>query len=411
MGLVRENTEKLALRSISLSFSSLITWDLSNVALEFVEWLNQPQLPTASYVGFMSSPEFLKLLEPHVGVEIAISFQRMVCAECIAYTQPVSGEKQHLSVSELQQIGAVAGYHVLNFLDRKVRPEFLRASSKATLEAVFLMLVGTILAIGYSRPNKNVENIVGDHTRFQAMQKHLCQILVHHLVYISSKLHLPIDHGTEKLILEGAPKRWHKSGVFRWLTASHQEEKLHVFHLNSCGSACSHGASSSDSLERFLLDKLRDSSNLDFESLSETGEANFSSLTNMTKLSALVGRLNNSMLVSTPSHPIDLPLKDYLPEIESQRSNPTRLSSISYPKDIHSSVMKTGELLSLRPPLSRRELSHRWDGALWYTSHGWQLHACAFHVISSSYGEMIVEEVDRCDAFVKRPETRQSLLV
>jgi hypothetical protein len=140
---------------------------------------------------------------------------------------------------------------------------------------------------------------------------------------------LPIDHGTEKLILEGIPKMWHKRGVFRWLTASHQEEKLQAFHFNSCGSACSHGPSSSDSLERFLLDKLRDSSNLDFESLSETGGANFSSLTNMTKLSALLGRLNNSMLVSTPSHPTGLPLKDHLPEIESQRSNRTQPSSIS----------------------------------------------------------------------------------
>jgi hypothetical protein len=113
----------------------------------------------------------------------------MVCTECLAYTQPLSGENQHLGVLELQQIGAVAGCHVLNFFDRKVCPEFLRASSKATLETVFLMLVGTILAIGYSRPNKNVENIVGDHTRFQAMQKHLCQILAHFLVYIGSKLH------------------------------------------------------------------------------------------------------------------------------------------------------------------------------------------------------------------------------
>jgi len=50
------------------------------------------------------------------------------------------------------------------------------------------------------------------------MQNHLCQILAHYVVYIGSRLHLPIANDADRFILEAAPKRWHKEGIFRWLT-------------------------------------------------------------------------------------------------------------------------------------------------------------------------------------------------
>jgi hypothetical protein len=126
---------------------------LSIIVLELVEWLNNPHLSTTSKLGLLSSPGFLDLVESYVGAEIGISFQRMLYAESLAYTQPTPGEKHHLSVSELQQIGAIAGHNVLIFLDRKLKSNSLRSSSKNALEATFLLPVGTILAVSYSYPN------------------------------------------------------------------------------------------------------------------------------------------------------------------------------------------------------------------------------------------------------------------
>lgn len=61
------------------------------------------------------------------------------------------------------------------------------------------------------------------------MQSHLCQILTHYVVYIGSRLNLPIVNDAERFILEAAPKRWHKEGIFRWLTASeHRQQREHV---------------------------------------------------------------------------------------------------------------------------------------------------------------------------------------
>lgn len=61
------------------------------------------------------------------------------------------------------------------------------------------------------------------------MQSHLSQILAHYVVYIGSRLNLPIANDAERFILEAAPKRWHKEGIFRWLTASeHRQQREDV---------------------------------------------------------------------------------------------------------------------------------------------------------------------------------------
>jgi hypothetical protein len=57
LGSVLENTGKLALRTITLSFRSQITWNLPALVHELVEWLNTPQLSTTSKVGLFIVPQ------------------------------------------------------------------------------------------------------------------------------------------------------------------------------------------------------------------------------------------------------------------------------------------------------------------------------------------------------------------
>jgi hypothetical protein len=55
------------------------------------------------------------------------------------------------------------------------------------------------------------------------MRSHLCQILAHYVVYLGSKLNLPIASHVEKFILKAAPQMWHKQGLFWWNTVPVQE--------------------------------------------------------------------------------------------------------------------------------------------------------------------------------------------
>jgi hypothetical protein len=145
-------TSNLALKSITLNFARQITWNLPALVDDIVDWLNGPQISTTSKVGTLSSPNFMELIEPHVGFENMLSFQRMLYAESLAYIQPTTEDQHHFSIRELQQIGAITGHSFLKFLDDKLRPQSLKHCSKEDLQALFLLVVGTILAVGYTDP-------------------------------------------------------------------------------------------------------------------------------------------------------------------------------------------------------------------------------------------------------------------
>jgi hypothetical protein len=48
------------------------------------------------------------------------------------------------------------------------------------------------------------------------MQKHLCRTLAHHMVYLGTRLNLPISSAMERFILDAADSMWNKEGHFIW---------------------------------------------------------------------------------------------------------------------------------------------------------------------------------------------------
>jgi hypothetical protein len=53
-------------------------------------------------------------------------------------------------------------------------------------------------------------------TLYEAMQGHLCTTLAHFIVFIGSKLGLPIHSNAERSLLNGAHVQWQKDGSFLW---------------------------------------------------------------------------------------------------------------------------------------------------------------------------------------------------
>jgi len=53
-------------------------------------------------------------------------------------------------------------------------------------------------------------------TQFEATQEFLCKILAHYLVFIASRLKLPISGSLAQHLLSAAHKKWHKEGFFSW---------------------------------------------------------------------------------------------------------------------------------------------------------------------------------------------------
>lgn len=210
--------KNLALAAISLDFESQVKWDLIALVDDIVDWLNDPMISKTSKVGTLSSPHFLDLVRPCLQETTGTTFQRMMYAISLAYTQPTAPDRHHLSISELHQIGSIAGHDILNILEEKLRPQSLKKCSGDDLRVLFLLVVGTILAVGYTElPATRTE--INQLDQFKAMQNHLCQILAHYVIYLGSQLKLPIANGADQFILEAAPARWHKEGIFQWKTA------------------------------------------------------------------------------------------------------------------------------------------------------------------------------------------------
>ncbi|KAH8595430.1 hypothetical protein B0O99DRAFT_594602 [Bisporella sp. PMI_857] len=223
--LIINKGQNLSLSRIALEFTSEVTWDLGSIANDIVDWLNDPMASKTSKVGTLSSPRFLELVRSSIQENTIVDFQRMIYAISLAYTQPTSSDKHFLTVSELYQVGSMAGHSFLRNLDKKLRPQSLKNCSCDDLRALFLLVVGTILAVGYveevanDTPLSDTEmfsKLQHQPVQIQAIKSHLCQILAHYILFLGSKLKLAIPTTSKQSILKTALSRWNKKGVFQW---------------------------------------------------------------------------------------------------------------------------------------------------------------------------------------------------
>jgi hypothetical protein len=97
----------------------------------------------------------------------------------------------------------------------------LKDCSGDELRSLFLLVVGTILAVGYTDLSEfSKDSQYG--AQLKAMQSFLCQILAHYVIYLGSQLKHRIATGADQFILQAAPARWHKQGLFQWRTAPYE---------------------------------------------------------------------------------------------------------------------------------------------------------------------------------------------
>ena len=142
----------------------------------------------------------------------------MVYAITLAHNQLAALDGHRVAIPELLLIGSIAGHEFLASLDKLLKPQQLKNCTKNHLQSLFLMVLGTILAAGYTRPPAlNTTSVMLN--QFHNTRNFLCQILAHYLLYLGSQLRLSVGKQTEQFILQGSPARWNKRGLFQWTTA------------------------------------------------------------------------------------------------------------------------------------------------------------------------------------------------
>jgi hypothetical protein len=141
---------------------------------DVVDGLNKPTVSETSKVGILSSSRFLDLIKPFIEDDTRAQYHRMLYAISLVYTHPAVTDMQQLTIPKMLQVGSMAGHNFLKILDRLLKSQHLRSCSRDQVRSVFLLIFGSILAVGYMEPPPSApENLA----RFKNTQDFLCPIL------------------------------------------------------------------------------------------------------------------------------------------------------------------------------------------------------------------------------------------
>ncbi|RSM12584.1 hypothetical protein CEP52_002288 [Fusarium oligoseptatum] len=209
----------LNLDNISLEFE--VTWTFSSIIADVEAFLASRSIRLTSLVGTLCSRGFLQLLQGDITPTVAHRFQTMLYSASFCYGHAhQSLYDEDMPMATLQQLGNRAGHDFLRFLDKNLNASQLATATLDKLRALFLVLFGTILAIGYTREHNGGQSLAADATNqplWFSMQEHLCEVLAHYLVLVGKRINVTFGSEEERRLLRRPLNRWDQKGTHSWI--------------------------------------------------------------------------------------------------------------------------------------------------------------------------------------------------
>ena len=148
---------------MTLAFEAEVLWDLDAMVSEFAGWMSHKHVLPASTsrVGILSSPKFTQLVRTIADERLTRAFRLLVESSSVLYNH--DGQlnicwKNYVK-DDLENIRSFAGTSVLRHLERVLSNIALAETSLKEMKALFLILFGTIIAVGYSQPVGHDEEV------------------------------------------------------------------------------------------------------------------------------------------------------------------------------------------------------------------------------------------------------------
>ena len=138
--------------NVEFDFHDELYWDLDTITRDFAQWMSNQQLapPSRSRVGILSSFKLTRLLSTLVSDNMSQNFRLFVETSSTLYNRGLQQEYAGYNAIELWRIRSFAGDKVLEGLQRVLNNKALSYASLFELKALFLILFGTIVSVGYS---------------------------------------------------------------------------------------------------------------------------------------------------------------------------------------------------------------------------------------------------------------------
>ena len=163
------NGQSIDFGDVQLAFESEVVWNLDAMVSEFAGWMSQKHaLPAStSRVGILSSAKFTSLVRHIANQDLTRTFKLLIESSSVLYNYDGQLDIQWKDYykDDLESVRSFAGTSVLRELERILSNSALAETSLNDLKALFLILFGTIIAVGYSRPvghNPEVSTLSGE---------------------------------------------------------------------------------------------------------------------------------------------------------------------------------------------------------------------------------------------------------
>jgi hypothetical protein len=134
---------------VTLNFDIPFEWNLASFSQEVGKWLcGDDTTRNFSLVGLFSSNRFRSIVAPHITPQLRNSFKSLIYFGSFLYMYDISKQDD----KRFRVIRDMAGREVLQSLDLELKSFRINVSSEdesAKWQALFLIIMGTILAINY----------------------------------------------------------------------------------------------------------------------------------------------------------------------------------------------------------------------------------------------------------------------
>jgi hypothetical protein len=131
-------------------YDGLFDWNPDSLAKDVVQWLNDPSASITKKFGMLACPNFQDLLNSYgFGDGFGAAFQKMMFTGVFIYT---ASNRPYPMVEDMKLIGALSGQEWLELLEKQLKPHILASRTKEHLQLLFLLVFGTVLAVGYTIP-------------------------------------------------------------------------------------------------------------------------------------------------------------------------------------------------------------------------------------------------------------------
>lgn len=144
------------------TFEPQISWDLHSIASTCANWIcdEDTNVVANSRVWILSSLNTQHSLSDLLGEDFSKALRLLVKISSIIYNWGDQATYSHYSSSDLWGIRTFAGSQVLRRLHATLTIHKLAKASQDELKAIFLVLFGTVIAVGYTGPSDRFWEVI-----------------------------------------------------------------------------------------------------------------------------------------------------------------------------------------------------------------------------------------------------------